>query len=146
MPMTAIHAIHHFQYSNPCGNNIIPARRQAYEPSFITTPASNMLAAVGAATWPVGAHVWNGHIPANTAKPTKMSGNAQRWNSGANLCCASVSRSNEVPPEAQNAASMPMNTKALPTKEYSTSFIAPYSLRVEPQIAMMKYLGMIASS
>ena len=36
----------------------------------------NIEAAVGAATWPVGAQVWNGHMPANTAKPRNRTGNA----------------------------------------------------------------------
>ena len=54
--------------------------------------------------------------------------------------------SNVPRPAAKYAASTPINTKALPTKEYNTNFIAPYSFRVEPQIAMMKYFGMIANS
>ena len=33
-----------------------------------------MEAAVGAATWPVGAQVWKGHMPARIPKPTKTSG------------------------------------------------------------------------
>ena len=31
--------------------------------------------AVGAATWPSGDQLWNGKIPASTAKPMKMNGN-----------------------------------------------------------------------
>jgi hypothetical protein len=44
------------------------------------------------------------------------------------------------------AATIPIRTIALPTNEYSASFIAPYSLLVEPQIAIRKYFGIIASS
>ena len=51
-------------------------RRQPYAPSFMTTPASSMEAAVGAATWPVGAQVWKGHMPARMANPVKTSGKA----------------------------------------------------------------------
>ena len=41
----------------PSGNSVIATRNAPYAPSFITTPASSMEAAVGAATWPVGAQV-----------------------------------------------------------------------------------------
>ena len=37
-----------------------------------------MEAAVGAATWPVGAHVCKGHMPARIAKPTNTKGNELR--------------------------------------------------------------------
>ena len=57
MPITASTAIHIFHASNPSGNNVIATRKQPYAPSFITTPASNIEAAVGAATCPVGAQV-----------------------------------------------------------------------------------------
>ena len=56
--------------------SVIATRRQPYAPSFITTPASSIEAAVGAATWPVGAQVWNGHRPARIPNPTNTSGNA----------------------------------------------------------------------
>ena len=39
------------QGSSPCGKRVMATRRQPYAPSFITTPASNIEAAVGAATW-----------------------------------------------------------------------------------------------
>src|SRR6266404_7872070 len=104
MPITAIHAIHHFQYAKPSGIKYIAARRQAYEPSFITTPASNIEAAVGAATWPVGAHVWNGHIPARTAKPTKINGNTQICTAGAKGCLTSSRISNVCPPALKKTA------------------------------------------
>ena len=38
------------------------------------------------------------------------------------------------------------STAALPTNEYSASFIAAYSRFAEPQIAIRKYFGMIAIS
>ena len=37
----------------------------------MTTPASSMEAAVGAATWPVGAQVWKGHMPARIREADK---------------------------------------------------------------------------
>ena len=43
--------------SSPSGNKTIATRRQPYAPSFMMTPASSIDAAVGAATWPVGAQV-----------------------------------------------------------------------------------------
>jgi len=54
---------------SPAGKSIIATRRQPYAPSFITTPASSIDAAVGAAAWPVGAQVGNGHKPASTPNP-----------------------------------------------------------------------------
>src|SRR5512138_1134892 len=109
-------------------------------------PASIIDAAVGAATWPVGAQVWNGHMPARMANPTNTSGNAQSWKDREKGKPASSGRLKLDAPETTKAANNPTSTIALPTKEYSESFIAPYSFRVEPQIAMRKYLGMIASS
>ena len=49
-------------------------------------------------------------------------------------------------PATTYAAISPTSTIALPTNEYSASFMAPYSLRVEPQMAMRKYFGMMANS
>ena len=40
-----------------------------------------MLTAVGAATWPSGDQVWNGHKPASTPNPNMNRGNTQVWNS-----------------------------------------------------------------
>ena len=74
MLMIATAATQGAQASAPKGSSPTATRRQPYAPSFITTPASSMLAAVGAATWPVGAQVWNGHMPAIMAKPKKISG------------------------------------------------------------------------
>jgi len=39
-----------------------------------------------------------------------------------------------------------VETNMPPKKEYSVSFIAPYSLFVDPKIAMRKYFGTITSS
>ena len=41
---------------------------------------------------------------------------------------------------------MPMKTSIPPKNEYSVSFIAPYSLFVEPKIAIRKYFGTMTSS
>ena len=41
---------------------------------------------------------------------------------------------------------IPRKTSAPPKNEYNVSFIAPYSLLVDPQIAIRKYFGMITSS
>ena len=42
-------------------------------PSFISTPACNMLVAAGAAAWPTGDQEWSGQSGAMEAKPKKMS-------------------------------------------------------------------------
>ena len=54
----------------------------------MTTPASSMDAAVGAATWPVGAQVWKGHMPARIPKPTKTSGKHHIWKLTGRPACA----------------------------------------------------------
>src|SRR3954470_6242574 len=104
-----------------------------------------MEAAVGAATWPVGAQVWNGHRPAKIAKPTNTSGNAHIWKFGGKGYFANSNKLIVFAPEITNAAIIPIKTIALPTNEYSANFIAPYSRRVDPQIAIRKYFGIIAS-
>ena len=58
----------------------MPTRRIPNAPSFISTPAWSMLTAVGAATWPSGDQVWNGHRPARTPNPTMISGKKKIWN------------------------------------------------------------------
>ena len=103
--------------SMPCGNNPMATRRQPYAPSFITTPASNIEAAVGAATWPVGAQVWKGHKPARIPNPTNVSGNAHNWKCGESPECASASSEVEWLPEVAYAASSTMSTMAEPTNE-----------------------------
>ena len=42
-------------------------------PSFISTPACNMLVAAGAAAWPTGDHECKGQMGAMDAKPKKTS-------------------------------------------------------------------------
>src|SRR5881296_1148601 len=79
MPMTASSATSLCQAFKPSGNKVMATRKQPYAPNFITTPANNIEAAVGAATWPVGAQVCKGHNPARMAKPTNTSGKAQYW-------------------------------------------------------------------
>ena len=82
----------------------------------MTTPASNIEAAVGAAEWPVGAQVWNGHMPASTAKPMNTSGKQKNWKSGAKPMSLRASRSKVVPPALAHNARMPTKTNALPVK------------------------------
>src|SRR5271170_2104200 len=135
-----------FQSSSPLGNNVIATRKAPYAPSFITTPASSIEAPVGAATWPVGAQVWKGHKPARIANPTNTSGNAHICMEIGYGYCASSTRFVVFAPAATYAARIPARTMALPKKEYNASFIAPYSRRVEPQMAIRKYLGMMANS
>src|SRR5271157_5330174 len=107
-------------------------------------PASSMEAAVGAATWPVGAQVCRGQIPASTAKPKNITGNAQNWNWEEKWNRESSCRSREPPVEY--AASRAISTRAPPKNEYKASFIAPYALLVEPQVAIRKYFGTMTSS
>src|SRR5882757_6182191 len=102
--MIASHAMHGCQNASPTGNSGSATRRQPYAPSFITTPASSIEAAVGAATWPVGAHVWNGHKPAKIAKPTNTRGKAHIWKLGGKGNLASSSRLMVLAPETTNAA------------------------------------------
>ena len=56
-------------------------------------PASSIEPAVGAATWPVGAQVCNGQMPASTANPRNKTGKAQVCICGVNGKCASCWRS-----------------------------------------------------
>ena len=60
--------------SAPSGSTTMPTARMPNAPSFINTPACSMLTAVGAATWPSGDHVWNGHRPASTPNPIMKNG------------------------------------------------------------------------
>src|SRR5437016_6470032 len=76
---------------------------------------SNIDPAVGAATWPVGAQVCNGQMPASTAKPRNSTGKAQDCNCGVNWNRASSFKSSE--PELTYAAMIPMKTSAPPKKE-----------------------------
>ena len=57
------------------GKELMPNRRMPNAPSFISTPACSIETPVGAATWPSGDHVWNGHIPPNIPKPITKNGN-----------------------------------------------------------------------
>ena len=59
----------------------MPTRRIPNAPSFIRTPAWSIETAVGAATWPSGDHVWNGHMPASTPKPIMKNGKNVFWKS-----------------------------------------------------------------
>ena len=43
-------------------------------------------------------------------------------------------------------ASTAGTTSAVPARRYRVSFIAPYSLRVLPQMAMSRYIGSTATS
>src|SRR5262249_40191317 len=110
----------------------------------MTIPASNIEPAVGAAAWPVGAQVCKGQMPASTAKPRNNTGNAHDCSCGENWNCASSFRSSD--PALTYATRIPTNTNMPPKNEYSVSFIAPYSLLVEPKMAMRKYFGTITSS
>ncbi len=103
--------------SMPAGKSIMATRRQPYAPSFITTPASSIEAAVGAAACPVGAQVWNGHMPASTAKPTNTSGNSPICRCVERCAAASDSKLMLVPPVATHTAAIPASTSALPPKE-----------------------------
>ncbi len=82
-----------------------------------------MLTAVGAATWPVGAQVWNGHMPAIMAKPTKIIGKIHCCASAGTCPSCNLSKLNVFndSPEASFAkkktAIIPSNTRALPPKE-----------------------------
>ena len=105
-----------------------------------------MLAAVGAAEWPCGAHVWKGHIPPKMAKPTNINGNTTACSPAEKSTVISACKSNVFNPESKYSASIPINTSALPPKEYITSFIAAYSRFAPPQMAMRKYFGTMASS
>ena len=50
-------------------------------PSFISTPACSIETPVGAATWPSGDQVWNGHRPASTPQPITKNGKTTFWKS-----------------------------------------------------------------
>ena len=117
MPVTASAATGICHALAPSGNNVIATRNAPYAPSFMTTPARSMDAAVGAATWPVGAQVWNGQRPARIAKPTNTNGKAQYWKSSGNGYFASSNRLIVYAPAITYAAMMPMSTIALPTNE-----------------------------
>src|SRR5277367_658180 len=106
-----------FQSSSPLGNNVIATRKAPYAPSFITTPASSIEAAVGAATWPVGAQVWKGHKPARIPKPTKTSGKHHIWKLTGRPAWARPASVVVWLPDVAYAASRPMSTMAEPAKE-----------------------------
>src|SRR5574341_482652 len=83
-PYTTAIAAHNItsqdQVFAPSGKSMIPTRRAANAPSFISTPAWNIETAVGAATWPSGDQLWKGQMPPNTAKDRKSGKNHKFWN------------------------------------------------------------------
>src|SRR5580658_3682875 len=117
IPTTASTAIVIRQVWSPMGKSVMATRNAPYAPNFMTTPASSMEAAVGAATWPVGAQVWKGQRPARMAKPTKTTMKAQFWKAGGNGYFANSTKSNVLPPATTYAAISPTRTMALPTNE-----------------------------
>ena len=113
-----------------------------------------MLTAVGAATWPSGDQVWNGHIPASTPNPTMRNGKKTLWKVS-DKTASSSSRMLKVPsPASTKIAIMAIHIRTLPATRYKVSFMAPYSLsrlkvaKVEllPQTPMRRYMGSTASS
>ncbi len=151
-PTTASTAISVCQYLIPAGNSTIATRRHPYAPSFITTPASNIDAAVGAATWPVGAQVWNGHKPAKIAKSRRTP--AETPSAGTPRGNGHLRQRRQIERRDARLARAPRQTprsaRPTPARSPQTSR-APASsrrtpCRVDPQIAIRKYFGMIAIS
>ena len=103
--------------------------------------------AVGAATWPTGDQVWNGHRPASTPKPRNRNGKTIVWNRGLKAVAASRVMSKVWARRTRRRAPATAgSTSAVPASRYRVSFIAPYSLRVLPQTAMSRYIGSTATS
>ena len=91
----------------------MPRRMIPKAPSFIRTPAWSMLTAVGAATWPSGDHVWNGHRPASTPQPMTNTGKTAFWKPSEKWTLYSAGRS-KVPMFAlTKMAKMPMKMSTL---------------------------------
>ena len=99
---------------------------------------------MGADIWPSGDHVWNGQRPASTPQPTAKKGKMIFWKVGSRAplrpASQSVGRSKVAMPGPALAscttAKMPIQMPTEPPTSISVSFIAPYSLRVEPQMPM----------
>src|SRR5512146_266897 len=92
---TAAHSItSQDQCLAPSGSSMMPTRRAANAPSFISTPAWNIETAVGAATWPSGDQLWKGQMPPSTANPKNTGRNHAFWNPAEKLAFSSSSISN----------------------------------------------------
>ena len=132
----------------------MPTRRMPNAPSFISTPACSIETPVGAATWPSGDQVWNGHMPARTPKPTMNSGKHHFWKSSSYWPSRSTVRSNVPSAASTKMAKMPTKMSTEPPTSIIVSFIAPYSfVRVNvpksllaPQTAISRYIGSTATS
>src|SRR5574341_2195729 len=122
-PYTTAIAAHNItsqdQVFAPSGKSMIPTRRAANAPSFISTPAWNIETAVGAATWPSGDQLWKGKMPPSTANPKNTNGNQNRWKPTEKLACSSASMSNVPRPEVKYIASAPTSAITEPMNRYS---------------------------
>ena len=113
----------------------------------MSTPASITLPAVGASVWASGSHVWNGHTGSFTAKarnkraktaPIGMTVLAPTILSGMTVM-------SKVPVEKKRAR-IPTSISAPPSIVKIKNFMAEYSLRPLPQMAMRKNIGTSSSS
>ena len=111
-------------------------------PSFMSTPACTIDTEVGADMCPSGDHVCSGQRPASTPQPTAKKGKMIFWNSGLRAplrpASHSAGRSNVPSPASCTTAKTPIQMPTEPPTSISVSFIAPYSLRVEPQMPMSR--------
>src|SRR5690606_26751300 len=164
--MSVSSTIHGRWVRAPSGSSITPMRSAAYAPSYISTPAWIIDTAVGAATWPTGLQLWKGNTPARMPKPRKMNGNQifaklaspspnGSWNSTsyapASRARMKSTRSKVISSPASCAtkyiAITPTSATIDPMRMYSVSFIDAYSrVTFQPQVAMSRYIGKMASS
>ena len=115
-------------------------------PSFISTPACSMETAVGAATWPSGDQVWKGNRPARMPQPIMKKGKKVLAKPRSNSMSRRTAMSKVPAPASAKTAKMPTKISTEPPTRTMVSFIAPYSLLVEPQTTISRYIGSTASS
>ena len=94
----------------------------------------------------VGDQVWNGNKPARTPQPIMKKGKNVFANPRSKLISRKTAMSNVPAPASAKTAKMPTKISTEPPTRTMVSFIAPYSLLVEPQITINRYIGSTASS
>ena len=115
-------------------------------PTFISTPAWSIDTEVGAAAWPSGDQEWNGNMAPSVPQPMTSSGKKIFWNVSSFGAAISVGTSKVPAPTCVKRAKMTVKMKMEPASSIIISFIAPYSLRVEPHTPIRRYMGMSAIS
>ena len=97
--------------------------------------------------WASGSHVWNGNTGSLTANAMNSKPNITPAGSSSVADWSSAGRRviSNVPAE-KNTARIPTSMNALPRNVKIKNFIAEYSRRPLPQIAMRKNMGTISNS